>query len=95
MKSLTDARAELDAVDRQIVRLFEQRMEISRDVARYKIANHLPVLDRSREEQVLDSRVGMLADPYWEGSVRALYEAIMAVSRAEQERLLKLAQEEP
>lgn len=94
MKSLTDARAELDAVDSQIVRLFEQRMEISRDVARYKIANHLPVLDRSREAQVLDSRASMLADPYWEGSVRALYEAIMAISRAEQQILLDQAAQE-
>lgn len=95
MKSLTEARAELDAVDREIVRLFEKRMEISRDVARYKIANGLPVLDRSREEQVLSSRAAMLTDPYWESSVRALYEGIMAISRAEQQVLLdQSAQEE-
>lgn len=96
MKSLTEARAELDAVDRQIVRLFEMRMEISRDVARYKIAHDLPVLDRSREAQVLDSRTAMLADPYWGPSVRTLYETIMAISRAEQQSLLdQTAQEEP
>jgi len=93
MKSLTEARAELDAVDSQIVKLFEKRMEISRDVARYKIANGLPVLDRSREEQVLDSRCAMLSDPYWQPSVRRLYETVMAISRAEQEQLLKRAQE--
>lgn len=94
MKSLTESRAALDAVDREIVRLFEKRMEIARDVAAYKIANGLPVLDRSREAQVLDSRAAMLQDPHWEDSVRALFESVMAISRAEQERLLTEAGEE-
>ena len=93
MKNLEESRAALDAVDREIVRLFEQRMAISRDVAMYKIANGLPVLDRSREEQVLNSRAAMLTDSCCADSVRALYEGIMALSRAEQERLLQAAGE--
>ena len=94
MKSLTESRAELDRIDREIVRLFEERMTVSREVAAYKIANGLPVLDASREEQVLQSRVGMLRDPYWDVSVRCLYEAIMAISRAEQMYLLDQAAQE-
>ena len=93
MRSLEECRAALDAADRQIVRLFEERMMISREVAAYKLAHDLPVLDRSREEAVLDSRAGMLADPYWAPSVRELYECIMALSRAEQERLLQAEKE--
>ncbi len=88
MKTLEESRAAIDAVDRELVRLFEERMALSCDVARYKIANGLPVLDRSREEQVLSSRAAMLRDPHWEAGVRALYEGIMAISRAEQERIL-------
>ena len=91
MKSLEESRSAIDEVDRQIVRLFEQRMMIARDVARYKIENGLPVLDRSREEKVLDSRAAMVEDPDWQGSVRALYECIMGLSRAEQEKLLRAA----
>lgn len=93
MRSLEESRAAIDAVDRQIVRLFEERMGIAREVAAYKIEKGLPVLDRSREEQVLASREAMLNDPYWAESVRALYEAVMAISRAEQEKLLKAAGE--
>lgn len=93
MKSLEESRAAIDAVDRDIVRLFEQRMAIARDVAAYKIANGLPVLDRSREEKVLESRRAMLQDAHWADGVTALYECIMAVSRAEQEALLQAAQE--
>lgn len=94
MKSLEESRAAIDAVDRQIVRLFEERMTIARDVARYKIENGMPVLDRSREEKVLESRAAMLSDPYWACSVRTLYESIMTLSRAEQEKLLKAAGED-
>ena len=93
MKSLEESRAALDAVDREIVRLFEKRMCLARDVAAFKLANGMPVLDRSREEQVLLSRVAMLEDPCWASSVRTLYEGIMALSRAEQERMLRAAQE--
>lgn len=93
MRSLEDCRAAIDAVDKELVRLFEQRMTICREVARYKIANGMQVLDRSREERVLDSRAAMLEDPYWQGSVRTLYECLMALSRAEQEKLLQAAGE--
>ena len=93
MKSLEESRAAIDRVDREIVRLLEERMTIARDVAAYKINNGLPVLDRSREEKVLESRRAMLQDPHWADSVTALYECIMAISRGEQEQLLKAAQE--
>lgn len=93
MKDLAEVRQELDAVDREIVALFEKRMLLARDVVAYKLAHDMPVLDRSREEAVLASRVGMLQDSYWAESVRALYEEIMRLSRAEQERILKEATE--
>lgn len=91
MKDLQETRRALDAVDREIVRLFEERMTIARDVAAYKIEKGMPVLDRSREEQVLDSRCAMLTDAYWADSVRALYEQIMALSRQEQQKLVEEA----
>ena len=89
MRSLEECRQLLDEVDRDIVRLFEQRMMIARDVARCKIACELPVQDPSREEIVLASRMSMLRDGHFAPGVRRLYECIMALSREEQERLLK------
>ena len=91
MKELSQCRAEIDAIDAQIVALFEKRMNLSREVAAYKIARGLPVLDQSREEQVLQSRCGMLEDDHWTPFVRALYEQIMALSRAEQSDMLREA----
>ena len=93
MKTLEECRSGIDAVDHQIVRLFEERMQLCREVAQYKIANGMQVLDRSREEKVLESRAAMLDDPYWAQSVRSLFEGIMALSRAEQQKLLEAAGE--
>lgn len=93
MRELTELRAELDALDTELVRLFEKRMGIAREVAAYKLAHQMDVLDASREQQVLDSRVAKLDDPVWASSVRTLFEQIMTLSRAEQERFLKEAEE--
>ena len=42
MKDLSKARDEIDNIDTQIIKLFEQRMDIVKDVANYKIENNLP-----------------------------------------------------
>ncbi len=89
MKELKDIRVELDEVDREIVALLEKRMTLSHEVAAYKMAHGMQVLDRSREENVLNTRASWVKDPHWQDSVRQLYEAIMAVSREEQERMMR------
>lgn len=89
MRELAELRQELDGLDREIVALFERRMSVSREVARYKLSHDLPVLDQSREAQVIASRTAMLSDESLAASVRALYETIMALSRQEQEAFLK------
>ena len=92
MRELENVRAELDAVDRELVRLFEKRMLLCREVAAYKIAHGMQVLDRSREEQVLASRAAMLENPAWAPDVRTLWEQLMASSRAEQEKCIREVQ---
>lgn len=63
MRDLREIRQELDQVDREMVRLFEKRMNLALEVAQYKTAHGMPVLDASREEQVLASRAAMLQSP--------------------------------
>lgn len=92
MRELSDLRAELDSLDTELVHLFEKRMGISLEVAAYKQANGMDVLDTSREQQVLESRAAKLKDPAWTEDVRRLYTEIMAISRSAQERFLKEAQ---
>ena len=51
MKDITELRAEIDAVDSQIIELFRQRMEISEGVAAYKQAVGKPIYDPERERR--------------------------------------------
>jgi len=55
MKDLAECRAEIDRVDRELLRLFEERMEICQEVAQYKAAHGLATYDPGREQAVLDS----------------------------------------
>ncbi|MBQ8537159.1 MAG: chorismate mutase [Clostridia bacterium] len=91
MKELSQIRLELDAIDQKIVALFEERMLLSRQVAQYKIAKGLPVLDSQREKQVIQNRRALLKDPHWADGVEAVFETIMAQSRKEQEALVREA----
>lgn len=89
MRELTEVRQDLDQVDRELVTLFEKRMALCREVGRYKQAHQLPVLDAEREARVLESRSRMARDPAMAGAVRALFETLMALSRAEQAELME------
>ena len=89
MRELRELRQELDGIDRELVHLFEKRMGVALEVAQYKAAHGLSVLDASREEQVLQSREAMLQNAAWASEVRALYTEIMALSRGAQARWMK------
>ena len=88
MKTLDQCRAELDAIDAQLVSLFEKRMQIARDVAQYKHAHNLNILDASRESAVLESRAAMLQDETLKKPLQDLFREIMRFSREEQKRYL-------
>lgn len=88
MDTLEQARMQINETDREMVRLFEQRMRAVAQVAEYKRRHGMPVLDRSREEQVVENGAALLQDPdmrpYYEEFIRAA----MRVSRNYQNRLL-------
>ena len=49
MEELLKLRDEIDVIDDEIVRLFEQRMAVAEKVAAYKRGVGKPVLDKERE----------------------------------------------
>lgn len=95
VKDIKYLRGQIDIIDRQMVSLFRQRMEVAKDVAAYKIANGVPVLDPERERQVLEAKAAMVADPQLKTDVAKLYETIMSMSRACQRRVMRDQEPEP
>lgn len=85
---LSELRKKIDEIDKQILPLFLERMEICSAVADYKRSVGKPVLDSEREKQVLKSKVDMLEDKSRENEVYELFTAIMSISRDRQSREL-------
>lgn len=89
---LSELRVKIDEIDKALVELFVARMNVSHEVAEYKLKNNLPVLDAARERQLLD-RVSDLAGQELESYTRTLYSLMMELSRSYQNRTLKPASE--
>ena len=80
---IQDYRAKIDQVDSELVRLYGERMEITKEIGRYKREHNLPVLDTERERNLLN-RVGEMAGEENENGVRALFGFLMSQSRTGQ-----------
>lgn len=58
MKNLLELRDEIDVIDKQIVALYQQRMQIAGEVAEYKIETGKKVFDKDREMEKLATLFG-------------------------------------
>lgn len=85
---LGEIREEIDGVDKQIVQLFQHRMDLVNQVAEYKIENHKQVLDRTREHDKIMELTGMAHSRFNARGIQDLFKQIMAISRKHQYRLL-------
>ena len=75
-------RAEIDAIDQELVRLFERRMDAVTEIARIKKAHKLPILDQSREDKVLDKVRGLTENKAYEDSMEDLFRSLMTITKA-------------
>ncbi|MEE3401430.1 MAG: chorismate mutase [Candidatus Enteromonas sp.] len=57
MNKLEECRLKIDAIDNEIIRLYEERMKAVKDIAEYKIENGLEVLDSNREKTMLEKNL--------------------------------------
>lgn len=85
---LLELREQIDAIDRQIVSLYEQRMDICSQVAEYKIETGKKVFDRQREMEKLASVKALTHNAFNSHGVEELFEQIMSMSRKLQYQLL-------
>ncbi len=81
MRDLAELRIEIDEIDKQMVELFERRMDISREVAEYKVATGKRILDKERENQKLEAVKKMTHNAFNSHGVEELFKQLMAMSR--------------
>ena len=82
---LKDYRAQIDAVDDEIVRLFQERMDIAANIAAFKKENGLPILQTAREREKLADVTGKAREDM-QSYLRVLYSLLFELSRTYQEK---------
>ena len=88
---LLDLRNEIDEIDEQLIPLLQRRMNISKQVAEYKVKRGLPVLNAEREREILDSvkeKCGQDGD-----AIATVFSATMDASRAIQHNIMESGKE--
>lgn len=85
---LLEIRDQIDIIDKEIVELFEKRMQLSADVAEYKISNNKEVLDPKREKEKLMTLEHYASNSFNRVGVYELFRQMMAMSRKLQYRIL-------
>lgn len=88
MRQLDEIRKDIDTIDQQIMELFEKRMELTTQVAEYKIANGKQVFDQKREEEKLNALAALTHSEENARGIRTLFETVMAISREQQQTML-------
>lgn len=87
MSTLEDARAEIDEIDKQMAVLFKKRMQAVEKVSNYKKQHCLPILDTSREEDIIDKNLQRFTQPAIAPYYKDFLIQLMSISRSYQRYL--------
>lgn len=85
---LLELRGRIDEIDQQIVALYEKRMEVSKQVAEYKIETGKRVFDKAREEEKIQKVKSLTHNDFNSHGIEELFEQIMCMSRKLQYQLI-------
>ncbi len=78
---LQEIRVQLDGIDSQIEKLFEERMRLCGEVAEYKIATGKAVYDARREQEKIAALTAMTESEFNRQAVAELFLQMMTLSR--------------
>lgn len=84
MKDLKICREEIDVIDKQMIELFEKRMNIAKDVVTYKLAHDMPIFQSSREKQVIEKNVSHIQNEELKTYAQLYVQDMMNISKSYQ-----------
>lgn len=93
MSDIDDYRSRIDEIDKEITKLFEERMNTVINIANYKKDNNLPIFNRDREDEVIEKNVGYLKNNDYAEETRKFFISLMEVARELQSRKILEAEE--
>ena len=92
MNELENLREKIDNIDKEMIALFEKRMDVVADIAAYKIKNNLPVLNQNREDIVVSKVKSTVKNKDYTDSATNLIKDIMEISKKFQQKIISKQQ---
>ena len=88
---LISLRGRIDEIDREIVRLYEERMQVTDEVGEYKIRTGRKVYDKDREKAKIEKVRELAHSEFTRKGVTELFSQLMSMSRKRQFAMLEKA----
>nr|WP_315086977.1 chorismate mutase [uncultured Lachnoanaerobaculum sp.] len=88
MNELENLRERIDTIDKELIALFEERMNVVNDIAEYKIKNNLPILNQNREDIVISKAKAIVKNKEYTDSAIDFIKDIMEISKKFQQNLI-------
>lgn len=79
--NLDEIRKEIDDIDKSFTAIFERRMDLVLQVAKFKEENNQKIFDSDREKKVIDKNKNYLKNKEYEKSLEDFYNDVMSISR--------------
>ena len=85
--NLEESRKKIDSIDKELIKLFKERMDTVCDVAKYKKENGLPIYNGQREREVVNNLTKEVPEEL-ALYVKVLYNTLFSVSRGYQTKMI-------
>ncbi len=80
-------REQIDAIDSQILKLYEERMDVVKAIGEYKMENNLPFYDAAREDAKLEKVFEDVVNKQYADGAAQLFITLMQAGREMEEEL--------
>ena len=98
MDEIISLRADIDKTDEKLIRYFEKRMELVKEIGLIKIQNFLEIEDSNREEEIIKNSVLKLNGEEFSEEIQEFLKCIIHISKKiqqkEKDRAIKLQNNE-
>lgn len=80
--SIEDWRRRIDEIDRELVRLLNERSRVAMEIGKLKLEANLPLYQPEREREVLENAERTNSGPLLDTAIRRLFERILDEARS-------------
>ena len=85
MEKLKICRDLIDSIDEKIIELYEQRMDVVKEVIEYKLENNISISDSSRENKMLENNLKKIKNEEYKKYYKDILDGYLKASKRMQE----------